>query len=292
MEHYELRLIATLAIPADRRYTTLSHRWSSQSFLKLTRNNFQRLSRGFLSSDLPQTFRDAVSATYHLGFHYLWIDSLCIIQDDFDDWARQSAQMHQIYASAVCNLAASWAEDCLKPMFSHRPDSSKLADTIELRARMRYKKMRLVDESIWHRYIEDSPLRKRGWIFQERFLSPRIMHFCEDQILWECRELHASENCHLGFWPSSLLPPAEQTDVPVVSSLYYPPGLELSLTQLSSFEKWGEIVKTYSPTSLTKNTDRLVAFSGVAGAFAASRGCEASAYVAGMWRDTLELSMF
>jgi hypothetical protein len=51
-------------------------------------------------------------------------------------------------------------------------------------------------------------------------------------------------------------------------------------------------VKTYSRTSLTKDIDRLVALSGVAGAFAASRGCEDSAYVAGMWRDTLELSMF
>lgn len=194
MEHYELRLIMTLAMPADGRYTTLSHRLSSQSFLKLTCNNFQRLSRGFLSSDPPQTFRDAVSATYHLGFHYLWIDSLCIIQDDFDDWAKQSALMHQIYASAVCNLAASWAESCTKPMFSQRTDSSKLADSIQLRAGMRYKKLRLVDEKIWRRCIEDSPLRKRGWVFQERFLSPRKMHFSEDLIVWECKELQTSEN--------------------------------------------------------------------------------------------------
>ena len=63
--HYGLQLIVTSATPADGRYyTTLSHRWSSQSFLKLTHNNFQQLSREFTSSDLPQTFRDAVSATY------------------------------------------------------------------------------------------------------------------------------------------------------------------------------------------------------------------------------------
>ena len=291
--HYGLQLIVTSATPADGRYyTTLSHRWSSQSFLKLTHNNFQQLSREFTSSDLPQTFRDAVSATYHLGFHYLWIDSLCIIQDGLDDWKSQSAQMHQIYALAVCNLAASWAEDCTKAMFSQRSNSSKLANSIKLRVRLRYRKMRLADENIWRRCVEDSILRERGWVFQERFLSPRKMHFGEDQISWECKELRASENWHSGFWPNSLLPPAEQTDTPVVPTLYYALALGLSLAQCSYFEKWGEIIKAYSVTSLTKDTDRLVALSGVANAFAASRSREASAYVAGMWRDTLELSMF
>ena len=292
MEAYKLRLIETLVVPADGRYTTLSHRWSGQSFLKLTRDNFQQLSHGFSSSDMPQTFRDAVSATYHLGFHYLWIDSLCIVQDDLDDWARQSGQMHQIYTSAVCNLAASWAEDCTKPMFSQRQDSSKLANTVNVRARVRSKKMRLVDENLWRRSIEESPLQQRGWIFQERLLSPRKLHFCEDQILWECKKLHASEDWHTGLWPSRLLPLAKQTDTPELSSLYYPPRLKLSRKQLESFEKWWKNMRIYSSTSLTRNTDRLIAISGIASAFAVSQGWEASAYVAGMWREVLELSMF
>jgi hypothetical protein len=196
--------------------------------------------------------------------------------------------MHHIYASAVCNFAASWAEDCTKSMFSQRLDSSKLAHIIQIRYKMSREKIRLVDTSIWPRCVEDSPLRNRGWVFQERFLSPRKIHFSKDQILWECSELQASENWPLGFWPSRLSLPPEQIETP----RRYPPALELSQTQIDAFKKWGDIVKTYSQTNLTKDTDRLVALPGVAGAFAASQGYEASAYVAGMWRHTLELSMF
>ena len=69
-EVYQLRLIKATVEALSRYYTTLSHRWSTEDFLKLTRDNLQRLSHGFSSSELSQTFGDAVSATYHLGFRH------------------------------------------------------------------------------------------------------------------------------------------------------------------------------------------------------------------------------
>ena len=61
--------------------------------------------------DIPKTFQDAITVTRYLGFHYIWIDSLCIVQDDNEDWARESAKMSSIYANAVLTIAASAAAD-------------------------------------------------------------------------------------------------------------------------------------------------------------------------------------
>jgi hypothetical protein len=188
--------------------------------------------------------------------------------------------MHQLFATLQLHGRKTAQNQCFL-------NSSKLANTLKVRFTMASEKRRLVYPSIWRRGVESSPLRKRGWVFQERFLSPRKMHFSEDQILWECKELRLSENCPFGFG-QSLFWPAKQETRDELRAL----GFKFSPTQLDSFDKWGEIVKNYSRTILTKDTDRLVALSGVAGAFSASRGYETSAYIAGMWRDTLELSMF
>jgi len=77
-------------------------------------------------SKLPKSFRDAIQITRRLGYEYIWIDSLCIIQDDPADWERESAKMAEIYENAVLTIAVSDAVDSLRGCFRH---TAKLAGT-------------------------------------------------------------------------------------------------------------------------------------------------------------------
>ncbi|KAH7380281.1 heterokaryon incompatibility protein-domain-containing protein [Phaeosphaeria sp. MPI-PUGE-AT-0046c] len=94
-------------LPVEVEYLTLSHMWGNQKFLKLTTQNHDDFLESVPLSALSQTFRDALNVTTELGFQYLWIDSLCILQDDEQDWKNESERMASIYKNAVCNLCAS-----------------------------------------------------------------------------------------------------------------------------------------------------------------------------------------
>lgn len=82
-----------------RRYATLSHRWGSpqQHRFCTYKSNIEELQQGIKISDLPRTFQDAVRVAYGLGLQYLWIDSLCIIQDDPLDWDTESKLMERVF---------------------------------------------------------------------------------------------------------------------------------------------------------------------------------------------------
>lgn len=74
-------------------YVALSHCWGPEPPLKTTSKNRRQMERDLSWSFLPKTFQDAILVTLHLGMQYIWIDSLCIIQDDALDWDRESARM-------------------------------------------------------------------------------------------------------------------------------------------------------------------------------------------------------
>lgn len=69
----------------------LSHRWGTERFLKLITRNIRSMQRGFEVSDLPETFSDTITITQRFGVQYLWIDSLCILQDLKEDWRHEAA---------------------------------------------------------------------------------------------------------------------------------------------------------------------------------------------------------
>jgi len=73
----------------------------------------------FQSSELPETFRDAVQVTRELGIRYLWIDSLCIIQDKHDcrDWYHEANLMDKVYLHSYCNISAADANDSTGGLF-------------------------------------------------------------------------------------------------------------------------------------------------------------------------------
>lgn len=98
-------------LPNETPYVTLSHCWGEVEFITTTRANLNSFESSLPIDKLSKTFQDAFLATINLGFQYIWIDSLCIVQDDLDDWKRESARMYEVYKRASCNVSASGFAD-------------------------------------------------------------------------------------------------------------------------------------------------------------------------------------
>lgn len=108
-------------MPADQSYTTLSRCWGSTPIHTLVTNNYRDFLQHVPVDRLPKVSKDAITVTGRAGFDYLWIDSLCIIQDSAEDWATESMILGSIYENAVCSLAATGFEDGSRGLFVKRP---------------------------------------------------------------------------------------------------------------------------------------------------------------------------
>jgi hypothetical protein len=236
---------------------------------------------------LPPTFRDFVSAAGRLGFRYVWIDSLCIIQggDSGVDWDRESQTMDLVYRSSSCNFAADWPSEETGLFNSRDPrQADDLAVTLSVKKTEGGKATScpyLLSEPFetrWDVEVRNAPLNKRGWVLQERFLSPRILHFGRFEVLLECCELWSAERHHLTGPPDS----------PRLSGMNFK-RLETDTTlgiNHSAYWIWIHIRYAYEYCQLTVASDRLVAVSGIARYLRPfSPGCN---YVMGVWTWMVE----
>jgi hypothetical protein len=103
----EARLCCSNTIPAGTSYLSLSHCWGEYRFITTTRDNFSQFQASLPIDSLSHTFQDALLLTIALGFEYIWIDSLCIVQDDINDWRREASRMGDVYRNPGCNISVS-----------------------------------------------------------------------------------------------------------------------------------------------------------------------------------------
>ncbi len=189
-------------------YLTLSHCWGQNPKI------YRRTTGGDLEvslEELPQTFRDAITATQKLGFTYLWIDSLCIIQGDEADWEREAVAMASVYTHGLLNLAASYSADShgglmLKRGQVHVTPCSWKHESTPVSSSSPSGKWTEANQVCWSfdpqsEFIElgtgsPLPLVSRGWVLQENVLSPRTVHFLPGEVIWECRRLSARESLY------------------------------------------------------------------------------------------------
>lgn len=189
----DVRLIVTSESSPNGPYVTLSHCWGSARSLQLTSSSLADLKLLILVGDLPRTFKESFEVTRRLGLRYIWIDSLCIIQDSKDDWLHEAALMHKVYSHSYCTIAAAASGDGYQGLFRHRAPHFLYPSEIEIPWLSRTGKYQLIDYDFWSSQVQDQPLHRRGWVVQERLLAPRVLHFSSQQLLWECCELDAAE---------------------------------------------------------------------------------------------------
>lgn len=259
-------------------YFALSHKWGEADFLMLEKCNLSDFSARLPVEQLRSTFRDAIEATRALGYEYIWIDSLCIIQDDKNDWQKESAVMHLVYRNAACVLAASEAETLQQGLLDAAKPTVKTSFTcpLELLGPPATEfTISFRPERFLARRIAKSPLLKRGWVVQERYLSRRTIYFGSPLIL-ECRE--------------SLMCDGHPKEVRIQRPLVLQPKIWPSLLkeEENPYKHWTRAVALFSDCALTKHEDKLVAMSGIAKTLAPILG---SQYIAGIWEDYLPQSL-
>lgn len=119
-----LQLIVSAGSQLSGPYCTLSHCWGKVHLIQLNRDTAASLYSGLMVNQLPKTFQEAVEVTRRLGVRYLWIDSLCIIQDDHLDWLHEAQQMHKVYSHSYCNISASASSNSSQGLFRARKSDS------------------------------------------------------------------------------------------------------------------------------------------------------------------------
>ncbi|KZM20285.1 hypothetical protein ST47_g8574 [Ascochyta rabiei] len=196
-------------------YTALSHVWGvGKGLPKTTTKTIQSYKKGIPWTSLPRAMQEAVVLTRALGIRWLWVDALCLIQDDATAKLEESMAMDEIFGNAFLTIAATSATDSSsQPLFPAQVQPFKIQATdnqgsafkIYVREQpSHYSFKASFDEgahmndwelpfNISEDANEDTPLLKRAWTFTERLLSPRILHFTKSEMILECREGYQCE---------------------------------------------------------------------------------------------------
>lgn len=172
-------------------WIALSHTWGGVVSFTTTKGTLAAHAEEIAMGELPATFRDAVLITRALGVRYLWIDSVCIIQDDPDDWRREAACMAHVFKNALLAISATTAANSHDGILRLRREAGRevrlraSCDAVDFDGTM-------VIRPWLHPWTESvdsarSPLSNRGWVLQERILASRTLHYGEQQMFWECR---------------------------------------------------------------------------------------------------------
>jgi hypothetical protein len=294
-DNMKISLISTADVHIDdRRYLALSHCWglTMPDTARTVTATLEKHKVFIQEADLSRTFRDFIGIARRLGIQHVWIDSLCIIQDDGADWEKEASQMASVYSNAYLTIAASSSADgnggCAV-WDSERSVGPLDVDCIPVEADFapattNYK------FRIWTRNpsptgISNDPLQTRGWTLQERELSPRVVNYCKDTIRWECQSLHAS----LEFpWDDSLSFNGDHRHFDAEQSIFLPmPGVNRSANlptdpRTETAVSWMGLVVKYTSRRLTKDSDKLPAISGIARTIA---GRTSDEYFAGLWKS-------
>ncbi|KAI0480679.1 heterokaryon incompatibility protein-domain-containing protein [Xylariaceae sp. FL0804] len=278
-------------------YATLSHRWGERETFSLTTKNMDSMADDIPWAEIPRTYREAINITRELGIAYIWIDSLCIVQDEAEDWKRESQRMHEVYGNSYLNIAANQAADCHGGIFGpsdlaeRHPGHEVPGSRVLVQQQPPY--THLDHGGNYYRWHGTPPLLQRGWVLQERLLPRRVVYYAANELRWEC---NVTTDCQCGgitvvarFKPDFHLAlllgggggGGETAGVPV-------PPLPLPFA-------WMRVAERYSQLELSYASDRLPALSGVAQRVVQvlaqqqkqQQGQGGGRYLAGLWEQHL-----
>jgi hypothetical protein len=192
-------------------YAALSHCWGENRHCITTKQTLEERKCNIPWGTMAQSFQNAIRLLTKIGIRLIWIDSLCIVQDDLSDWEIESAKMAAIYSQARLTIAdtippddsSNFCQPLQEPIEAIEISLPEVLGSSRIVVRKPIKHWSDVGTSERNKNF---PLQSRGWAFQERLLSQRILHMCRDELVWECRELGVCE-CG-GFGESETAPGA------------------------------------------------------------------------------------
>ncbi|KAM5341526.1 hypothetical protein ACJ41O_014557 [Fusarium nematophilum] len=264
-----LRLVRGFNVDAEEAYLALSHRSETDKDSTLTTENLSSFETDIPESRLSPTIKDALDVTRRLGSQHLWVDSLCIIQDNPKDWARESALMPKVYSNARLTVAASVADDegCYASRNPHRVRPCRIPNPFA-------KDPKNLSFNIRSRHINNAHMRELKDSISESKGSPRHLIFGSNQILWTCQRHQASEA-----WP------AGKTGEFFIDRFESFEAEKAKLRRLRKKPKdmdaaWWEFIHDYTRSKLACMSGRLVAVQGLATEVGAASN---QTYCEGFW---------
>lgn len=269
----DIRLVHTRDTGATA-YATLSYCWGNTNRLMLRKENYELFKSQIQLEDLPRTVQEAIEVCRALSMRYLWVDALCIIQEDSEDFTREVANMGAIYTGSLFTVAAADSTDaesgCFRKRFPLRREECVLIESEHTRWIFQNPYQLSHDHD-----LGKTLLSRRGWVLQEQMMSPRTIHFTKEEIVWECREQTFCAGCRHetkeAEWHSGKKG---------VANLFRKlEGLEHEMPFQTI---WSRLVEQYCGTQLTNLDDRLSALAGIA-QFAHEKLQYKSSY--GLWLD-------
>ena len=247
----------------------LSHCWGSSPSFTTTKATRKERSRGVDLPDLPQNFQDAIIITRKLGIPYIWIDSVCIVQDDSDDWEREAAKMLDVYKNSFLTIAAMSAENSHEGFLHRRKAPTRFSCEIPFQSSKSQAHGRVI--VCWPPSgIGPDILATRGWTLQELIFPSRVLHFSAEQMVWDCeRQIREDGQSPL-----------------IAGHLGSKIRAEIRSNTLMSlpYSRWYSLVENYTSRDITKPTDKLPAISGLALEICRTTGDQ---YLAGLWKHDL-----
>lgn len=258
-------------------YAALSYCWGSASELasnppyKATTSTIQALRSGIDTSKLPLTIQQALWVCKKLEIEYIWVDSLCVIQDSLQDWEVEATKMATVYSMSKVTIIAATSTSCHSGFLGIKRSQDQLRASLGSPFQLTVTPVCI---SGFHKYNfvhhPHDPLDARGWTLQEEVLSSRYLKFTKDDIQWKC---NAGSTCLCGQQPSKAYRSIWQLSNP---------------TNVNS-RPWEDLVQEFSHRLFTKDTDKFISLSSLARkmapTFPALEG--QTPYIAGLWRSSL-----
>lgn len=241
------------------RYLALSYVWgkSSGSIQLTTRNLSQLCTRNSLQLqnrglNIPKTISDAMVLTRSMGLRYLWVDRLCIIQDDPTHLTKQLQQMAGIYAHSHFTIIAADGSDADYGLYGIDSESSPRSivyEPFEFTANVKMMKTpggeSMFDKPFWH---------TRAWTFQERAISRRTLVFTENTVYWQCRN---------ATWYEQLAAEPEGMALRVKWRNDGWPSYSVTIDPWPTLERYFKLVEGYNHRNLTFESDAVHGFKAI-----------------------------
>ncbi|KAI0179667.1 heterokaryon incompatibility protein-domain-containing protein [Hypoxylon sp. FL1284] len=288
-----------------KRYAVLSYCWGGDQAHKTTSATLTANYVDIRWDSLPLSIQDAIKVTLNIDLEYIWVDSICIVQDDDKDKQREIASMPRIYNESVVTIVAARAKSA-RDGFLHPLDTSRYEGKIfKLGFKCEHSTsghVYLVKETQYN-YGESDPIDSRAWTLQESYLSKRIIRYSSKQCSMIC-QISPSKPQIVDGWTLE-----QSYDAPDIENILFPAS-ELVVSpediakwkhyykeehgtdplepredeQSDIYNNWRELVMNYSTRSLSVPADRILAISGLADRIAPAMK---SRYVAGHWERHL-----
>jgi len=253
-------------------YVALSHRWTDvSSRFGTTRENLKERMEGIPLASFPPTFRDAIKITKKLGYRYIWIDNISIVQNDKQDWERECQRMCDVFENAVFTISALGESDGIGGILENR--KAKQSIILQLKDGTQIG-VRPIPQS-FETAIKLSEMDTRGWILQERVLSPAILHIGRSQMYWECCSHTALESV-----PQMKAHSEGRLKHLVVNTQWQSRNRDAP----DAYLEWYKMLGIFTGKRLTVEFDRLPAIMGLARRF---QNLFNATFLAGLWLEDL-----